>query len=192
MDWRGLLGAIVIALLSSAVLTSMLNNMFLLRREEQDRRREARGMLQRARSSAAMFLEAVKAKEYDSDVRIDARLSTLRDMMLSLEFTTATADLELDEAYRALETLQIEARSLVLNSKELHRLSEDGSVWPMLPDGDTNPEYDPEVRERYDTHREHQTLLVSVVSNQAEKVVNTIAEQQERLRRRSWTLTLPW
>ncbi len=192
MDWRGLLGAIVIALLSSAVLTSILNNIFLSRREEQDRRREARGMLQRARSSAAMFLEAVKAKEYDSDVRIDARLSTLRDMMLSLEFTTATADLALDEAYRALEALQIEARSLVLNSKELHRLSEDGSLWPMLPDGDDNPDYDPEVHERYNTHREHQTLVVGVVSKQAEKVVNTIAEQQDRLRRRNWTLRLPW
>jgi hypothetical protein len=183
MDWKTLLGTIVIALLSSAVLTSILNNMFLLRREERGRKREARGMLQRARSSAAMFLEVVKAKEYDSDITINSRLSTLRDMMLSLEFTTATADLDLDEAYRALETLQIEARGLVLNSNELKRLSQDDGAWPALPDGDENPEFDPEIAERRETHREHQTLLVNAVSKQAERVVSTIASQQKRLRR---------
>jgi hypothetical protein len=96
-------------------------------------------MLQRARSSAAMFLEAVRATEYDSGIRIDTRLVALREMMLSLEFTTATADLDLDAAYRALEAIQIKA--------------------------------------------ERQIVQVSVIEEQAEILVNTIASQQKRLRR---------
>lgn len=176
-----------IALLSSAVLasalTSLLNNFFLSRREAKDRKREASGLLQRTRSTASMLSQAIRVMEHDWSVRIDRRLHELRGMMLSREFTIATSDLRLDEAYRALEILEIEARKLTNNTIALGMLRDDPNTWITNEQGDTNTNFNPDFSHEFESRKGRQSTLIATVAVQSDRIVKTIAAEQEWLRR---------
>jgi len=187
IDWPALLATIVVALFSSAVLTSILNNLFLSLREERDRRREARGMLQRARSAANMLLEGTNVAAYDSAARVRRTFVSVKNLMLSQEFTTATADLDIDDAYRALEKLQTTTTQLDTISQELGSAAADPRAWMMVGD-EPNPDIDEQAYNRLESAQKVRDNLAKAVTRDVERLLASIKSQQQELRSRRVTL----
>jgi hypothetical protein len=138
-------------------------------------------MLQRARSAATMLLESAKEAEYSLQVDVQRSFATVRDIMLSTEFVIATADLNLDEAYRSLETMQNALRTFEKSSEAYGALLANPNTLPMIDD-EENEDFDPELAGELQTWEKWHGRTVKVVLNHAEKIAHCLESQQQALR----------
>jgi hypothetical protein len=187
LDLKSLLVVFSLALLSSVVLasglTSWLNNVFLSRREDKERRRKAIGLLQRARSSATMYAQKAENAKYSSGTRVSGSFKVLRQLMLSPDFTTATAELNLDDAYRALEKLHAASWDLDDWSLRRERLAEQPNSWTLLENEELNPNVDPGLFAEREAAEKRLERAIRSGTEASGQFIASIASQQEKLRR---------
>ena len=182
MDLTSALGGVLGSAVLASVLTSFLNNAFLSRREHDQRTRQAIGMLQRARSAVTMLLQAAHDIEHYPDTDFGARLASVREIMLSTEFATTTADLDLEAAYQSLEQIHAHTRTLEENSERLAQYVGDIRTFgPVDSDGVENPDYDPEVAMTRYQYEKWQENYVKRVSEPAQALKHHLESTQRKL-----------
>ena len=102
--------------------------------------------------------------------------------MLSTEFAIATADLNLDGAYRSLEQMQNVLRTFEETLTPYKELLGDSRTTPVTSEGETNDDFDPELATDLQTWEHWHGKTVKILLSQAEEIVAAIEDQQEALR----------
>ena len=184
------MGTVLSSAVVAALLVSLLNHASLWIREEEKRRREVVGMLQRARSAATMLLQALDVVSYDPNLSIGKRVHALTEMMLSPEFTTATAGLNLEQAYRALERLDANVRPLAENSAQLRAYANDSRTIQIVDpeSGEENPDYDPELDSRRHSYERAQSSITDKMKDDLLELRESVSDLQKTvpMRPRWW------
>ena len=182
---QAILGSAVLAALLASLVTSLLQSWLQSKRDVDQRRRTATGMLQRAQSAATMLLQALESVQDNIETDTATALESLTGIMLSAEFTTATADLDLDDTYRELERMHSMQRLRGVVHAEVLRLRCDDARFEFFEfkDGSAAPnsEYDPAVARLLEGHEERYTWVVTTMRDSCVSLRQALWNKQARL-----------